>query len=492
MDAALATSPETVTTRPPRAAVLRIASACEWRLVRGDPGWWAMIALISACVAYAAFNGRTRVAERRRAVAGAVEDESRRLDSLVKSVGGIERGEVPPPTAPYLDPRNAIFVGRGQGAAVAFLPDAPLAAAAVGLSDLYPQVFKVSAGGKDTFLFADDIENPSLLLAGGFDLAFAIVYVLPLFILAAGYDVLSGERERGTLALTASTSAPLPTLLAGKLLVRVGGVTLAALLTTWALLGARSSGGLAAMAGLTLAILLYAAFWAAVCLFVNAWGRDSAFNAVALVAAWTMLLVIGPAAVNAAAQVLYPAPARSELVLAVREAAVDVERDRNAADARYREEHRTGPNAGADDLTRRTVDVTVAADARADAMLAEQESLILRQRRLAERLAYLLPPCLVHDVVAELAGNGHTRWDDYLERVATFHARWREFFVTKARAGEPLTVADYEHLPRFDATPDESGSARSSIARVGCSLGMVAAVAATLALASVRRLSRPS
>jgi ABC-2 type transport system permease protein len=492
MDASLAAPPEPVTTRPSRTSVLRTVSACEWRLARGDLGWWATVALAAACVAYASFNGHARVAERRRAVAEAFKDESRRLDSLTKLLGRIERGEVPPPDAPYRDPRNAIYVGRGQGAAVAYLPDAPLAAAAVGLSDLYPQVLKVSAGGKDTFLFVDDVENPSLLAAGSFDLAFAVVYVLPLLILAVGYDVLSDERERGTLSLTASTSAPLPTVLAGKLFVRVGGVTLAALLTSWALLTTWSSGGLAAMAGLTLAVLLYAAFWATVCLFVNAWGRDSAFNAVALVAAWGVLLVVGPAMANAAAQALYPAPARSELVLAVREAAVDAERDRDAAEARYREDHRTGTDAGADGRTRRTLEVTVAADARADTILADQESQILRQRRLAEQFAFLLPPCLLYDAVAELAGNGHTRWDDYLERVAAFHARWREFFVQKARAGEPLATADYVHFPRFDAIPNEFGPTRRSIARVAWSLGMVAAVTAAVALASVRRLSRPA
>lgn len=263
--------------RPARSAVLRTVASYEWRLVRGDLGWWAVVALAVACVAYGGLNGHARVAGRRRAVADAFRDESRRIESLTRFLGKIERGEAPPPAnAPYLEPRNAIYVGRGQGAAVAYLPDAALAPAAVGLSDLYPQVLKVSAGGKDSFLFLDDIENPSHLLCGSFDLAFVVVYVLPLLILATGYDVLSGERERGTLALTASTSAPLPTVLAGKLLVRTGGVTLAALLTTWTLLppglGRWDRGGLAALAGLTLAVALYAAFWTTLCLLVNARG----------------------------------------------------------------------------------------------------------------------------------------------------------------------------------------------------------------------------
>lgn len=494
MDTALATPAESPPTRrPSRAVVLGAVVSCEWRLARVDLGWWSAVALVMACVAYAALNGRERVAERGRAVVAAHEDESRRLGALTGLLGRIERGEARPPDAPYRDPRNAIYVGRGQGAAVAYLPDAPLAAAAVGLADLYPQVLKISAAGKDTFLFVDEIENPAHLLGGGFDTAFVVVYVLPLLILATGYDVLSGERERGTLALIASTSASLPVVLAGKLLVRAGGLALAAVATLAVLLAPSITvGGLAALAGMVLAVALYATFWASVCLFVNALGRDSAFNAVALVMTWGVLLVVGPAAINALAQVLYPAPARSELVLAVREAAVDAERDRDAAEARYREEHRDGPVAGGDDRTLRTLEVTVAADARADAMLAEQEAKILQQRRLAERLSYLLPPCLLNDAVAELAGNGHIRWDDYLGRVATFHARWREFFVAKARAGEPLTTGDYANFPRFDPAPGESVVIRASLGRVGSALATVAAFTAVLAVVAARRLSRPS
>lgn len=476
--------------RPSNSTILRTVAACEWRLVRGDLGWWGAVLIAVACVAYAGFNGRARVAERARAIEEARKDEAKRIESLTKQLAGIASGKLPLPDAPYRDPRNAIYVGRGQGAAVAYLPDGPLAAAAIGLSDLYPQVLKVSAGSKDTFLFADEIENPAHLLGGGFDLAFVVVYILPLLILATGYDVLSGERERGTLALTASTSAPLPVVLVGKLLVRAGGVTLAAVATSWIVLAPADPGGLLAMTLLTAGVLIYAAFWGAVCLLVNSLGRDSAFNAVALVVGWGLLLVVGPASANAIAQALYPAPARSELILAVREAAIDAERDRDAADARYRDEHGAAPPG--DRQTLRTLDVTVAADARSDAMLAEQDARILRQRRLAERLAYSLPPCLMHDAIAELSGNGHTRWDGFLARVAAFHARWREFFVARARDGRMLTSADYEAFPRFEADGEEVGASRESLARVATSLGAVATITAVVALAAGSRLSRPS
>ncbi|MFO0950278.1 MAG: ABC transporter permease subunit [Isosphaeraceae bacterium] len=480
-------------------SVLAVVVRCEWRLLRRDPGWWVSVALLLGCVAYALHNGRAWRDERARALAEARRDEDRRLKSLTGLLGRIERGAAKTPDAPYRDPGNALYVGRGQGATVAHLPDAPLAVTAVGLSDIYPHALKVSAGSKDTFLFADEVENPAHLLAGGFDLAFVLVYLLPLMILALCYNVLSGEREAGTLALTASSSAPLGTVLAGKLLVRAGGVAAAAVVGVWAALAlggdvrpALSTAGLAALAALSLAVAAYSAFWAGLALLINSYRRDSAFNAVALVMAWVVLLLVVPAGINAAAQALFPAPARAEMVLAVREAAVDAERDAEAAEARYRAEHPDEPKSGAPaggDRTRRTLEVTLAADARADAVLAEQEARVRAQRRLADRLALLAPPALVNDALAELAGAGHTRWDDYLERVGAFHKTWQGFFVEKASRGAALTTADYGRFPRFPAGDVGPWVGPASARRVAVSLGWVAAVSAALFALAARRLS---
>ena len=451
-------------------------------------------------------NGQSRLDDYARSIAEAQRDETQRLAGLTKLLGQIERNEVKPPDAPYRDPRNAIYMGRGQAATVAYLPDTPLAITAVGLSDLYPQVFKVSAGSKDSFWFVDGIANPSHLLSGSFDLAFVIVYLYPLLLLALSYNILSGEQEQGTLALIAASSARLTTVLAGKLMVRAGGVIVAAVVGCWSLLlgmGARidTGSGLTALGLLTLAIVLYGLFWLALALMVNSLRRDSAFNAVALVMAWVLLLLVAPAAMNATAQVLYPAPPRAEMVLAVRNAAIDAERDRDATESRYREEHGDagGPNTDpakgnprgvVDRASQRTLAVTLAADARADAVLANQEARVRAQRRLSDGLSFLVPPALVNDAIVELAGNGHTRWDDYLARIGEFHRRWQSFFVERARLGAALTTADYALFPRFESADSRSGWFEAGARRVLVGLAWVVAVTAALLMWADRRLSR--
>lgn len=437
-----------------RMGLWRTVLGCEWRLARGDAGTWLALGLLLVCVACALLGGQQRVSERRAAVAVALHDEAQRLAALKRQLAAVEAGTAQPPREPWRDPTNPIGVGRGSGAAVAHWVDAPLAATAVGLSDLYPASFRVGVGSRDRFLFADEINNPLQLATGSFDLAFVTVYLLPLVLVALSYNVLSGEREQGTWALTAASSAPpLPILLA-KLLVR-NGVPAAALVAAtaaglaWQGAPLATADGAAALAAWTGTVLLYAAFWVALALAVNGAQRSSAFNAVALVMAWVLLLVVAPAAINAVAQALYPAPARAEVVLAVRQAAVDADRDREAEQARFRADH--GLAAPGVTAERRALALVLAADQRADAVLTRHETLVRQQRELTALLSLLSPAMRVNDSLTELAGNGHSRWDDYLQRVDRFHGEWQGFFVARAESGTRLGSVDLAQFPRFSA-----------------------------------------
>src|SRR4030095_593469 len=95
-----------------------------------------------------------------------------------------------------------------------------LSALSVGQSDLYPYYFKVSRQSKQTFVTNDEIENPTNLLAGRFDLSFVIIYLLPLLILALSYNLISAEREQGTLAMMMSQPVALRSFVAGKVGLR--------------------------------------------------------------------------------------------------------------------------------------------------------------------------------------------------------------------------------------------------------------------------------
>src|SRR5262249_26495425 len=99
-------------------------------------------------------------------------------------------------------------------------PNAPLAALAIGQSDMIPNYYAITYRSKVQFMYDTEIENPWNLLGGHFDLAFVIVYLLPLTIFAVSYNLLSSEREDGTLRMLSSQPLNISTLLIGKVAAR--------------------------------------------------------------------------------------------------------------------------------------------------------------------------------------------------------------------------------------------------------------------------------
>ena len=87
-----------------------------------------------------------------------------------------------------------------------------------------------------------------------------------------------------------------------------------------------------------------------------------------------------------------------------------------------------------------------------------------RQRNLTDRLGLLSPPLVVNAALANLAGNGHARWDAYLQALDNFHDQWQAHFVGMAQRGSRVKVADLSDFPRYTAARQDtwaSGTAAS-------------------------------
>lgn len=478
-------------TRAVTAALLR----CETRLLLRDPAFWLTLLLVVVTVGYALANTRTQLRQQAAVVAAAQADETRRLQAAQAQIADIDAGRAKPPAEPYQDPRNAIFAGSGRAAQAVHLPPRPLAPVAVGLSDLVPPVLLVSAASKDSFLFKDEIANPMQLFAGAFDLAFVLVFLLPLWIVGLTYPMVSQEREQGTLALSAACGQPLGRWLALRLALRAGvpvAATLAAVAAGLGWAGVRFSADPAAVLALGAAILLYGAFWALLAAAVNGLGRSSAWNATALVGAWIVLLLLVPAAVNALAGTLFPAPSRAEMVLAVRAAAVDAERNRDAELARFRDEHPDAdeaqrPDRGREQTLRRLA-VQQAAVQAVDGILASHEAQLARRQSLVQWLSFASPALLMNDALAELAGHGPSRMAAFMTQLHRFHRDWRAFFVSRAQAGQPLQAEDYRQLPRFDTRAAAGTHGMGAVAADLAGLALLALASAAAAALALRRL----
>ncbi len=447
----------------------------------------ALIALAGATL-FALHAGAARVAAQQALVAAARAEEAQRLDGLKKALEKLESGETQEELPAYRDPRNAAFMGAGPAARVAAFAPEPLALAAVGQSDVFPPVIRVTSGSKDAFLFADEIENPALLSSGATDLAFIVVHVYPLVILALAFNLLAGEREQGTLDMTLAAARRPGAVLAGKFAARL--VAPIAVLLLASALGAALFAGWDALASagfarLAAVILVYGLFWAALAAAVDGLGRSSAFNALTLVGAWVALALLAPAAINSLAAYVYPAPSRIEMTLAARAAATDADKSRDAMLARYVEEHGSAPRGGAREGTLRRLATQEAAFERVEGVIAAHDAALSRQRALVDRLSVLSPTMLAYGALADVAGTGEARYRGFLESIGAFHLDWRAFFLSRAKAGRAMTAADYDTLPRFP----EGAEAASGVAASLAGMGLPALLLAVFARRGFRRVS---
>ena len=98
-----------------------------------------------------------------------------------------------------------------------FRPPSPLAALALGLENYIPNKIITSRDGLISFVNTRGINNPVSLLFGEIDLLLNISVIMSLIALIYSYNIMSGEKERGTLSLIVSNSISRTKLLLAKI-----------------------------------------------------------------------------------------------------------------------------------------------------------------------------------------------------------------------------------------------------------------------------------
>jgi ABC-2 type transport system permease protein len=446
----------------------------EWRAITADASLWIILAAVTLAIAYGTFNGARWVGFQRQAIADATREERGRFQEHETAIRRISAGELK--VSPFADPRNPQAAGSRLAARYAAMPPAPLAALSIGQSDLLPYYFKITSDSKENVTAGAELENPHRLLTGRFDLAFVLIYVYPLLILALSYNMLSAEREQGTLALALSQPVSLRMLTLAKVTLRFG--VFLGLIVTLAGVAALVSGvdvsapGAAMGLGLwLLAVALYGLFWFVLAVVVAATGRSSATNAMVLASLWLVLVVLLPSMLNLLATTLYPVPSRVEMIQAVREASDEANAEGSKLLSKYYEDH---PELAAGDATQAMNDfniirVAVSADVerRVRPVLDRYEAQLAGQQRVISGLRFLSPAILMQDALNDIAGTGIPRHRHFMAQVTAFHSQWRDHFVPLIFRKAQL--AGFSELPsfRYDEEPAAAVAGRVGIALLG-------------------------
>lgn len=425
----------------------------EWVLLKHNSTWWMILGLLLVLTILAALNGAART-EQMAEMAQSLNRDEMVLQSALKS--SVERWEAnPEAVAPPAASPGAL--GLSVLSHYSVLPPTPLAALSIGQTDVQPTYYKVTAHPALSFLNETEIQNPLNVLAGSFDVAFIIVFVLPIFIVALTFDLMSKEKERGVLSLVVAHGVAKVAFIVAKgaarallifILLLVVGVA-AVSLTEPALASAAVWGRFALW---LLVVSLYAFFWFALALFVNAWNKPSVTNGVILANLWLIFVVVIPALVNVAATTLFPAPSRVELTTEMREATEVA--DQESAESReaffFDHPEMVGENANTDQFFLQVLATDSAVENATKPLLAEFELQAARRQQVVDLLQFTSPAIMTQNALNAISGTGTERFTDFVAQVLDFHENWRGFFTTRVIKGDPMTAAEFEKIPTFD------------------------------------------
>ena len=425
----------------------------EWRNLTADRTLWWVVFILVVAIGYGVYNGTSWVTFLEETIETALQEEH---DRLVKAQYTVANGLEPERES--RSPYSARYIGRRMGLRYAYLPPAPLASLSVGQSDLYPPYFLVNTQSPQRQKRNSELENPNHLLESRFDPAFVTVYLFPLLILALTYNLISSEREQGTLAMVLSQPVSLQKFVVSKVGFRaflvlalvIGLSFLAFLLNGVNLLDGSVTPSLLMWIGIVVA---YSAFWFGLAVVVNAFGQSSATNAIILAALWLGFVVLVPSVVGLVVKSLYPVPSGVEFIVTLREASMNARAEEAQLLSVFYEDHPEllpedeQPDMEEFDTLQWAAEMTV--EESMQPVLDRYDLQLSNQQAQVNRLRFLSPAIVTQEALNEIAGTGLTRFRHFMSVVDDFHEKWRAFFVPKVFDMHEMTGPDFDEIPRY-------------------------------------------
>lgn len=425
----------------------------EVKLLNRSKWLGILIIGIGILFAFATYNGTNNVNKRKTDITQLQEDLNESDRTMVTTLSQLENGEevnVPqwklpskPMNVGYRHPRLAIMK-----------PDV-LSFIATGQSDMYTHVKRPKAYGNNFALDYSEMVNPVQLVLGTFDLAFVIIYILPLLIIAFTFNVLSQEKERGTLKLLGAQPISVLKWLTHKMMVRYivfTLITILILLATMRMFNPMVFNGNSQVISLVLIITGYILFWFVLSFIVNIKINDSSKNAFMLIGGWLLIVMILPATINQIGSTLYPTPSRLKMINEIRWAKKVNEKMQDVIMSNYLKDHpELAQGRGEEEFgfwhnyfaSEKVMEEKTAP------LLEKYDLQLQKQQDLIRMFTYLSPAILMQQSLNNLAGTSEKHYNSYKKQVFEFSKTWRAFFIPMLFNGQDFTIKDYKNLPQF-------------------------------------------
>lgn len=424
----------------------------EWKQLKSSGLFRITLLVLPLLIGYSLYLGNERVTHQEQTIESLRTAEANFYDEKRQELEAIERGEKEVERW-FQDPANPLVLSRFRGAGKhVFLEPKPLAALAGGQLDILPYYGKVTITTMEP-LRDNALENPFMQVIGIFDFAFVLVWLVPLFVIVLGYNMLSSEREMGTYALLRSQPVSIYRILFYKMLFRF--MILCSLvifsLLIWTLIFGISlfnNDGIALLG----VILLYIAFWFGFCALFNLFQTSSAVNAVSLAGVWVLFLLLIPSLISMLASSLNPIPSRALWITDQRSIQQEVAQENDALFDSWITEH---PEEFVESDTPSFYEVWLRQLITAEATQNREKVAQVRfeeakeqQAALVSRLRPLSPSMWVQSWLERRAGTDAERLASLNDEMLKFQKEWYDFFVPRFRRLEFLSSEEYDLIPK--------------------------------------------
>lgn len=441
----------------------------DWKIIQSDKTATFALLLLTLFMAIAGFTGNYYAKQRVETIEKIRMAEKASIEEAAQLVDSLYLNNLPFKGNSHRDPTTPGGAANGMGAKYLVLPPSPLMVISVGQSDLYANYYKFGLNKKQALYHEAEILNPTVLFNGYFDPAFVIIYILPLIIIAVCYNVISSEKERGTIKMLVTSGFSTRKLLLIKFIFRF---LLMYVFTTLLLFlimlfsGVNIAAAMGEIGVLLFELIWYMLFWVAVCLAVNLLNLSSGINAAILSGIWLLLLITLPAVLNIMARENYPMPSRLELIAETREASDSARQNMNAMLSGFMEDHPELVPAGSKinpaDFAVTSLRTALAVE---EAVKPLEKAFITRkeeQEKVLSRLGFVAPGIRLQQVLNRIAGTGEERYHAFRISLEENHEKFRGYFARKIFGGEKMTGEDYKNIPETEFHEYYENSTRSS------------------------------
>ncbi len=313
---------------------------------------------------------------------------------------------------------------------------------------MMPTVF-----GDEFAINVSEMSSPIQLLFGSFDLVFVVVYLLPLIIIAFSYNILSEERERGSLRLLAAQPISIRLWVLQKLSVRFLWMVLIVLLVTAVVFLLNKINSWDGFITFVAACSVYMLFWFTMSFMVNIVIGKSAQNAFALLGFWIVLVLLIPSAINQLSDTLYPIPPRSQLVNEVRELKAEATKKQDEILDNFLRDHPEYVSQDGEQsysFWHNYIASQKLVKEQLQPLLSDYEDNLALRHQWVNKWQWFSPAILVQQTLIERAGTSKADYENYWQQVSQFDQEWKTYFMPLLYNNQNFTVSHFHQLPVFE------------------------------------------